>query len=404
MRSTPTLPAATLFTTLSAAFLAGPALPALAQSDRAGSGDRTRTVQTRTVQARTVKTDAGPLAVTTVAEGLERPWAIDFLPDGRALVTEKPGRLRILSRDGTLSPPLAGTPQVFTQGQGGLMDVAVDPQFAQNRTIYLAFAEPGSGGTAGTALARAVLADDRLRDLKVIFRQEPKVSGGNHFGNRIVFSREGHLFLTLGERNTFDPAQDTGNTLGTVVRLNRDGSIPKDNPFVNDPKAAGAIWSYGHRNIEAAAIDPRTGALWVAEMGPRGGDELNRPQAGRNHGWPLVSWGQHYDGRDIPDPPTRKEFADAVLHWTPVISPSGMLFYTGGLFPAWQGSALIGALSGKALVRVAIDGDRAREAERVALGARIRDVAQGPDGALYVVTDASDGAVWRLAPMGREAE
>ncbi len=372
--------------TLSAALLAAlAATPALAQS---GAGQGVKTVQT----------SAGPVAVSRFADGLERPWGIDFLPDGRALVTEKPGRLRIVARDGTLSAPLGGTPKVLVQGQGGLMDVAVDPQFSQNRTIYLAYAEAGDNGLSGTALGRGTLTDRGIENFQVIFRQSPKMDGGHHYGTRIVFSPDGHIFLTLGERNKLNPAQDRNATLGKVVRLNRDGSPPKDNPFAGEGKVAASVWSYGHRNIEAAAIDPRTGSLWIAEMGPAGGDELNRPEAGKNYGWPLVSWGNHYDGRDIPDPPTRKEFTDAVIHWTPVISPSGMAFYQGSLFPSWQGSALIGGLSARALVRVAVDGTTAKEAERIPLDARIRDVAQGPDGALYVITDASDGAVLRLAP------
>ncbi|WP_207462594.1 PQQ-dependent sugar dehydrogenase [Azospirillum sp. SYSU D00513] len=347
---------------------------------------------------KSVQTQIGPIEVRKIAGGLEKPWGIDFLPDGRALITEKAGRLRILKLDGSLSGPLNGTPEVYSEGQGGLMDVAVDPQFAQNRIVYLSFAEPGEGG-AGTALGRGTLADDRIENFRVIFRQTPKVTGSNHFGNRIVFSPNGHIFLTLGERFKFAPAQDLSNTLGTVVRLNRDGTIPKDNPFHGDPKADDAVWSYGHRNIEAAASHPQTGALWVAEMGPLGGDELNQLQPGKNYGWPEVSWGRHYNGRDIPDPPTRPEFADAAMHWTPVISPSGMHFYTGNLITGWEGSALIGSLSGTALVRVAIDGNRVREAERIPLGARVRDVTQGPDGTIHVITDEADGAVWQITPM-----
>lgn len=349
--------------------------------------------------ADSIDTEAGLVKVENVVGGLVHPWGIAFLPDGRALVTEKPGRLRILNPDNTLSEPLEGTPEVFAQGQGGLMDVAVDPDFEQNNTIYLTFAEPGENGTAGTALGRGTLEDGRIANFDVIFRQEPKVDGPNHFGNRIVFSPEGQIFLALGERFKFDPAQDPSNTLGTVVRINKDGSIPEDNPFVGDAAADDAIWSFGHRNIEAAAIHPDTGLLWVAEMGPLGGDELNQPEAGKNYGWPVVSWGSHYDGRDIPDPPTRPEFADAKMHWTPVISPSGMEFYTGDLFPSWQGSALIGGLSSQAVVRVAFDGDTPREAERLPMGARIRDVTQGPDGAVYVITDQDKGNVWRISPM-----
>lgn len=360
--------------------------PALAQERQALPGG-----------AESVETQAGPVRVEVFTDGLENPWAIDFLPDGRALVTEKPGRLRILSGDGSLSEPLQGTPEVFAEGQGGLMDVAVDPQFEQNRRVWLSFAEPGEGG-AGTALGHGTLAEDRVEDFQVVFRQE-KVEGPNHFGNRIAFSPDGHVFLALGERFKFEPAQDRSNTLGAVVRLNPDGTIPQDNPFVDDPQAADAIWSYGHRNIEAAAVHPETGALWVVEMGPLGGDELNQPRPGENYGWPTVSWGRHYDGRDIPDPTTRPEFADAAMHWSPVISPSGMVFYDGDLFPEWQGSALVGALSGTAVVRIAFDGETPREAERIPLGARIRDVEQGPDGAVYVVKDAADGAVWRISPM-----
>jgi glucose/arabinose dehydrogenase len=344
-----------------------------------------------------VETQAGPLAVETVADGLEHPWAIAVLPDGRLLVTERPGRLRLLGSDGRLSEPLAGTPEVFAQGQGGLMDVAPAPDFATSGQVYLSFAEAGEGG-ASTALGRGRLGDGQIEDFAVIFRQEPKVSGRNHFGNRIAFAPDGRLFLALGERFKFEPAQDLADHLGTIVRLEPDGSVPDDNPFVGREDAQPAIWSYGHRNIEAAAFHPDSGELWVAEMGPQGGDELNRPEAGRNHGWPVVSWGEHYDGTDIPDPPTRPEFADAALHWTPVISPSGMVFYTGDLFPAWRGSALIGGLSAQALVRVAIEGQAAREAERIPLGARIRDVTQAPDGSVYVITDETDGKILRLRP------
>jgi aldose sugar dehydrogenase len=349
-------------------------------------------------QVVTVQTDAGAVAVEDVAGGLNHPWGMAFLPDARLLVTERPGRLRVVGTDGAVSAPLAGTPEVFAQGQGGLMDVALDPDFASSRLVYLAFAEPGLGG-ASTALGRGRLEEGRIADFQVIFRQEPKVAGGNHFGNRIAFAPDGRLFLTLGERFKFGPAQDLSDHLGTVVRLERDGSVPADNPFVGRADARPEIWSYGHRNVEAASIQPGTGTLWIAEMGPLGGDELNRPEPGRNYGWPLVSWGRHYDGRDIPDPPTRPEFADAVLHWTPVISPSGMVFYTGDLFPAWRGSALIGGLSAQALVRVSFDGGQAREAERVSLDARIRDVAQAPDGIIYVLTDAADGHVRRLRPV-----
>jgi aldose sugar dehydrogenase len=347
-------------------------------------------------EARTVASEAGPLLVEAVAGGLEHPWGMAFLPDGQLLVTERPGRLRLVGRDGTVSAPLAGAPAVFAQGQGGLLDVALDPDFASSRLVYLSFAEPGSGG-ASTALGRGRLRGAGLEDFQVVFRQAPKVAGPNHFGGRIVFAPGGVLFLTLGERSAFQPAQDLGSHLGKVVRIRHDGSVPVDNPFVGRAGARPEIWSYGHRNVESAALHPGTRALWIGEMGPSGGDELNVPAAGGNYGWPLVSWGQHYDGRDIPDPPSEPRFADAVRHWTPVISPSGMLFYTGERFPAWKGSVLVGGLSARALVRVRADAARAEELERIPLGARIRDVEQAPDGSVYVLTDARDGAVWRIA-------
>lgn len=346
-------------------------------------------------QVQKASTQAGTVQVEALAGGLNHPWGMAFLPDGRLLVTERSGNLRILRPDRSLSAPLAGVPDVFAQGQGGMLDVAIDPKFADNRLVYLSFSEPGPNGTAATALGRGVLEQDRLRNFTVIFRQEPKTSGPNHFGGRIVF-QDGNLFLTTGERFRFHPAQDLSNHLGTVLRLRPDGSPAAGNPFTGRENARPEIWSYGHRNIEAAAIDPATGNLWIAEMGPRGGDELNQPQAGKNYGWPEVSWGQHYDGRDIPDPPTQPQFADAALHWTPVISPSGMDFYTGDMFPNWKGKMLIGGLSARAVVVVSINGEQAGELERVELRARIRDVQQAPDGSIYVLTDQSNGHVWRL--------
>lgn len=344
-----------------------------------------------------VATQAGPVRVETLAEGLVHPWGMAFLPDGRALITERPGRLRILATDNTLSEPLAGVPEVFAQRQGGLLDVALDPDFASNRQVYLSFAEPGDGG-ASTALGRGRLRDGRIEDFQVIFRQQPKVDGGSHFGGRIVFSGQGTLFLTLGERFTFDPAQDTGNHLGTIVHLEKDGSAAPDNPFVDDDQARDEIWSYGHRNIESAALHPETGQLWIAEMGPRGGDELSLPEPGGNYGWPVVSWGENYDGSGIPDPPSRPELARSIRYWTPVISPSGMVFYAGEAFPDWQGSLLIGGLTSQGLVRLELDGRTVTDEARIALGARIRDVEQGPQGRVYMLTDRQDGAILRLQP------
>jgi glucose/arabinose dehydrogenase len=346
-----------------------------------------------------IDTQVGHIQVQTVASGLEHPWGLAFLPDGHMLVTERPGRLRIVSKEGRLSEPLAGIPRVLAEGQGGLLDVALDPNFVSNRLIYLSYAEPGEGG-ASTAVARAQLGDGALRDIQVIFRQQPKVSGPNHFGSRLVFSPDGKLFVTLGERFKFEPAQDLSNHLGKIVRINPDGSVPRDNPFVGRAGAKPEIWSYGHRNIQGAAIHPGSGALWVNEFGPRGGDELNIPEPGRNYGWPLVSWGRHYFGKDIPDPPTRPDLAQSIYHWTPVISPSGMTFYTGEVFPAWRGNLLIGGLSSQALVRLVLDGQRVTGEECIPMDVRIRDVRQGPDGAVYLLTDQSNGEILRLTPAG----
>lgn len=348
-------------------------------------------------RVRTVDSSAGPLLLESLADGLVHPWGMAFLPDGRLLVTERPGRVRILGTDGTLSEPLAGAPEVYAVGQGGMLDVALDPDFRDNRYVYLVFSEPAEGG-GSTAVGRGRLGEGRIDGFEVLFRQQPRIDNRYHFGGRIAFGPGETLFLTMGERFLFDPAQDLSNHLGTTVRIAQDGSIPQDNPFVGEPGAEDAIWSYGHRNIEGAAVHPETGELWVVEMGPRGGDELNRIEPGANYGWPEVSWGEHYDGRDIPDPPTRPEFHDAVTYWVPSISPSGLIFYTGEMFPDWRGDALIGGLSGQVLVRVALDGTEVVEEERLPMEARIRDVVQGPEGAIYLLTDQRNGNVWRLSP------
>jgi aldose sugar dehydrogenase len=340
-------------------------------------------------------TKAGTIKVETVTTGLSHPWGLAFLPDGRMLVTERSGTLRLVSKDGKLSPPLSGVPQVVVAGQGGLLDVAIDPDFKSNNLVYLTYSEPGEGG-ASTAVARGKLGESGLEGVEVIFRQEPKVQGGNHFGSRLVFAPDGKLFVTLGERFTFAPAQDLTNDLGKIVRINPDGSVPNDNPFVGRKDARPEIWSYGHRNPQGAAIHPETGKLWENEFGPRGGDELNIPQAGANYGWPVVSWGNHYTGEDIPDPPTHPEFADATYHWNPVISPSGTTFYTADAIPAWKGNLLIGGLSEQAIVRLTLDGEKVVGEERIPMGARIRDVVQGPDGAVYALTDEGNGKILRL--------
>ncbi len=344
--------------------------------------------------------DAGPVGIYPVADGLTHPWGMAALPDGRMLVTERAGRLRIVDPASDATPAtVRGTPTVYAQGQGGLLDVALDPDFAETGYVYLSYARPGPGGEAATALGRGVFRGDSLAGFETLFTQEPYVTGPSHFGSRIVFAPDGHLLLTLGERFQFDPAQDLSNHLGTIVRLNLDGSVPTDNPFVGDAGARPEIWSYGHRNIQAAAFDPTDGRLYVAEMGPLGGDELNVVERGANYGWPVVSWGMDYDGELIPDPPTHPEFTDAVVQWTPTIAPSGMTYYTGAAFPEWQGSFFIGSLVYQGLVRVQVEDGRVVEQQILPMGARIREVEQGPDGTLFVLTDKPDGDVWQLRPI-----
>ena len=340
-------------------------------------------------------TKAGTIRVETVATGFAHPWGLAFLPDGRMLVTERTGTLRLVSKDGKLSAPLSGVPEVVVAGQGGLLDVAIDPDFKSNSLVYLSYSEPGEGG-ASTAVARGKLGDGGLETVEVIFRQVPKINGNLHFGSRLVFAPNGTLFVTLGERFQFAPAQDLKNDLGKIVRINPDGSVPKDNPFVGRKDARPEIWSYGHRNPQGAAINPETGKLWETEFGPRGGDELNIPQAGANYGWPVVSWGNHYTGEDIPAPPTHPEFADAIYHWNPVISPSGITFYTGDAIPAWKGNLLIGGLSEQAIMRLTLVGEKVVDEEQIPMGTRIRDVVQGPDGAVYALTDGGNGEILRL--------
>jgi glucose/arabinose dehydrogenase len=343
------------------------------------------------------------LRVETVARGLEHPWGIAILPDGRFLVTERPGRLRLITSQGAVSPPLAGVPAVYAEGQGGLLDVALDPAFARNRVIYLSYAEPGDGGTASTAVARARLAasDDRLDSVTVIYRQLPKVVSGNHFGSRIVFARDGKVFITQGERFLFrNQAQDLMSDLGKVVRVRPDGSIPPDNPFVGRSGAKPEIWSYGHRNVEAAALDPATGQLWTIEHGAAGGDELNHPDAGKNYGWPVITYGRDYNGDKIGIGVAADGMEQPVYYWDPVIAPSGMTFYTGNRFAGWEGSILVGGLASERLVRLVLQNGHVVREERYLgdVGSRIRDVQEGADGLLYVVTDEGSGRLLRLSP------
>ena len=340
------------------------------------------------------------VAITTVASGLEHPWSLAFLPDGRMLVTERPGRLRVVSMDGTKSEPVAGLPAVVAQGQGGLLDVVLDPAFAANSLIYFSYAEPGEGETNGTAVARARLDGGRLADLKVIFRQLPKFASNHHFGSRLVFARDGKLFVTLGERNSQRAlAQDLGTHLGKVVRITADGGVPADNPFAGRAGARPEIWSYGHRNPQGATLDPATGRLWIVEHGPRGGDEINLPEAGRNYGWPVITYGREYHGPAIGEG-TAKEGMEQPLHfWIPSIAPSGMTFHDGRGNPAWKGQLFVGALAAGQLVRLEFGADgKVRLEERIPVGLRVRDVREGPDGALYLLTDEDDGRVLRVAP------
>jgi len=339
------------------------------------------------------------LRVVTVADGLDHPWSLAFLPDGRMLVTERRGRLRLVAPGDALSPPLAGVPAVYDVGQGGLLDVVLDPGFASNHTIFLSYAEPGDGG-GGTAVARAVLGDEGLTGVTVIFRQVPKTGGGRHFGSRLVVARDGTLFVTVGERGERERAQDTTVNRGQVVRIARDGTVPDDNPFVGKAGARPEIWSYGHRNPQGAALNPATGALWTVEHGARGGDEINIPLAGRNYGWPVIAYGRHYSGAKIGEGTRKAGMEQPVHYWDPSIAPSGMAFYDGDAFPAWRGNLFVGALKFRLLARLTLDGDKVVAEERLldGLDERIRDVRQGPDGHLYLLTDSGDGRLLRLEP------
>jgi glucose/arabinose dehydrogenase len=346
---------------------------------------------------------AGNLTIETAASGLANPWAIAFLPDGRMLVTERAGRLRIVAKGGSVSPPVTGVPQVFARGQGGLHDVIVDRGFAQNGTIYFCFAMPVSGG-AQTALARARLADGeppRLDDVTVIFQQEGPPSSSNHFGCRIVQPQDGNLFLTTGDHFRYrDEAQNLGNHLGKVIRITPDGAAPPDNPFVKRAGAKPEIWSYGHRNMQGAALHPQSGKLWTHEHGARGGDEVNIAEAGKNYGWPVITWGIDYSGAKIGVGTHHDGMEQPLKYWVPSIAPSGMAFYTGNLFPAWRGSLFVGALAGQMLVRLELNGEKVGSEERLLqnLRERIRDVRQGPDGALYLATDNPNGRILRVSP------
>lgn len=339
------------------------------------------------------------IVVTPVAK-FTAPWAMTFLPDGRLLVTEMAGTLKLHDLAGNSTGVVSGVPAVFHKNQGGLADVVLHPQYESNHLVYISFAEPGDGG-AGAAVARARLAlDDKgggaLEGLEVIWRQVPKKSGAGHFGQRIAFDRDGKLWISSSERQEFDPAQDMKTNLGKIVRLNDDGSVPGDNPFADRGGVTAQIWTLGHRNILGLAFDAQ-GQPWNHEMGPMGGDELNRVEKGANYGYPIVSNGDHYDGRVIPDHDTRPEFRAPVITWKPVISPAGFIIYSGGMFPDWKGNGFIGGLSSMSLVRVAFDGASAHEAQRFDMQRRIREVEQGPDGAIWLLEDGTrNGQGWLL--------
>ena len=347
-----------------------------------------------------------PFDAVEVAK-FDQPWAMTFLPDGRLLVTEMSGTLRLFDPATKRTGVVTGTPKSVKVSQGGLGDVVLHPQFASNGLVYLSFVEPGEGSLHGGAVARGRLVLDadgggRIEQLQTIWRQVPKQTSGGHFGYRIAFDRDGMLWISSGERQKFDPAQDMQSNLGKMIRLRDDGSVPADNPFASRGGVAAQVWSLGHRNILGVAFDAE-GRLWAHEMGPKGGDELNLIKKGENYGYPLVSNGVHYDDKPIPDHVTRPEFPAPVIDWTPVISPAGFVIYDGALFPAWNGNGFIGGLSSKSLVRVEFNGTSAREAERYDMGTRIREVEQGPDGAIWLLEDGnrgSDGRLMKLTPRG----
>ena len=349
-------------------------------------------------------TETGPIRVETIAAGLDHPWGLAFLPDGAMLVTERSGALRIVEK-GRLSPtPVGGTPPVRTEGQGGLLDIAIDPDFVRTGNVFLTFSEPRGEGTSGTAVARARLVRDRsgtrLEESLVIFRQNIATRSGFHYGSRLAFAPDGTLFVTIGERGAMNRAQDPFDHAGSVIRIDRNGKAPPDNPFADGRTALPEIWSMGHRNPQGATIHFATGDLWTVEHGPRGGDEINRPLPGRNYGWPVIGYGVHYSGARIGVGTARKGYQQPVYYWDPSIAPSGMAFYHGDLFPAWSGNLFVGALKYRMLVRLVMENGRVVHEERLLKGAfgRIRDVRVGPRGALWLLTDAKNGKLLRVTP------
>lgn len=411
MKSTPSLAPSLLGLALSLALVAcssaeapAPAGDAAAPVTPAAASSAAAAPAAPAEAPRSSPSQFGELRVQTVASGIEHPWALAFLPDGRMLVTERPGRLRIIGSDGALSAPLAGVPAVVAEGQGGLFDVVPAPDFAQSQRIYLSYAEPGEGRLASTAVAHARLTDTGLEDLQVIFSQVPKLDTRHHFGSRLVFDGQGHLFITLGDRGVRPSAQDLASHMGGVIRVNLDGSVPADNPFLGQDGVLPEFWSYGHRNQQGAALNPWTGALWTHEHGPKGGDEINIPQPGKNYGWPIATYGINYSGDVIPEAKGETVEGMENPHHVWPVSPgvSGMAFYNHERFPAWKNSLFVGALAQRALIRLSLDGDAVTGEERLLedLGWRIRDVRVGPDGAVYVVTDETQGRVLKVELAG----
>ena len=351
-----------------------------------------------------VKSEKLNVRVEVIASGLQNPWGLAFLPDGRALVTERPGRLRIIGKDNKLSDPVGGVPEVAAVGQGGLLDVALSPDFAKDNLVFLSFAEPRGAAGSSTSVARGKLVEKdgkaTLEDVKVIYRQEPARLGGFHFGSRLVFARDGNLFVTTGERNLKTLSQDLSNHLGKIIRITPDGGAPKDNPFVNNKDAKPEIWSWGHRNVQGAALHPQTGKLWLTEHGPRGGDEINIPEAGKNYGWPVIGYGIDYSGAKMHESTHKEGMEQPIHYWTPSIAPSGAMFYTGDLFPEWKGNLFTGSLVFTSVHRIELNGEKVVKEERLleSAGDRIRDVRQAADGSIWLLTDARNGKVLRLTP------
>jgi glucose/arabinose dehydrogenase len=350
---------------------------------------------------RVFETELHRIDVSIVTEGLEHPWGLAFLPDGRMLVTERPGRLRIAGADGRLDPkPVDGLPEIAARGQGGLLDVALHPEFEDNAWVYLSYAAGGRQGV-GTEVARGRLRGHELTDVEILFRLEPKSGGGRHFGSRLVFDRDGYLYITLGDRGDRPRAQDLGDHAGSLIRIHDDGRVPDDNPFVGRAGARPEIYTYGNRNMQGAALHPRTGELWTHEHGPQGGDEVNIMRAGTNYGWPVITFGVNYGiGTRIGEGTEKPGMEQPIWYWVPSIAPSGMAFYQGEAFPRWRDSLFVGALKDRMLVRLELEGDTIVDEERMLEGrlGRIRDVRVGPDGLLYLLTDDDDGAIVRLAP------